>query len=234
MRQNQEPATRPFTNHAPASGPDKKAGSPETGIPGLAAEPARVIRIGSMILQLLDEMHGSPLDEAARRRLAEVHDRSVKGLQDGLAPGLAEELHRLWQPLSDGSPASDEELRTGQAQLAGWIAGLVHGIQTAVAAQQTATRQLLGALQPGPAFPPATVIIIPLPGQETARRSRAGIPGTPRPAAAASLPANTSDRPASLHFPQPFRAPFWQSARIGKPLPDGSSEGHNQSNSNAG
>lgn len=159
MRQNPKTETRPPAVDTPGNGPDKKARTLDTGVPGLAEEPGKVIRIGSMILQILAEMRSAPLDDAARMRLAEIHDRSVKELQDGLAPGLAEELHRLWQPLAQGSPASGEELRIGQAQLAGWIAGLIHGIQTALTAQQTATRQLLAPLQSGPPFPPGALII---------------------------------------------------------------------------
>lgn len=187
MTQNYEPAMQPSTADTPGTGPGKMPRTPDTGVGGLAEEPAKVIRIGSMILQLLDEMRSSPLDDAARTRLAEVHDRAVKELQDGLAPGLAEELHRLWQPLAHGAPASDEELRVGQAQLAGWIAGLVQGIQTTVAAQQAAARQLLAPLQGGPAFPPAAVII-PAALAGNTQPDPGGRPRNPKPGSGGSLP----------------------------------------------
>jgi hypothetical protein len=122
----------------------------------LVEDPVKVMRIGTSLLRLLDEVHSGPLDEQARARLAEIHQRSVEELQDGLAPGPAEELERLWQPLTSESPASEEELRIGQAQLSGWIGGLVQDIQTAIAAKQVATRQMLGPLQAGP-FPPGAI-----------------------------------------------------------------------------
>jgi hypothetical protein len=122
----------------------------------LVEDPVKVMRIGTSLLHLLDEVHNGPLDEQARARLAEIHQRSVEELQDSLAPGPAEELERLWQPLTRESLGSEEELRIGQAQLSGWIGGLVQDIQTAIAAKQKATQQMLGPLPPGP-FPPGVI-----------------------------------------------------------------------------
>ncbi|MER7072212.1 bacterial proteasome activator family protein [Terrabacter sp. NPDC000476] len=118
----------------------------------LVEEPAKVMRIGSMIKQLLEEVRNAPLDEAGRRRLAEVHHRSLDELKDGLAPELVAELDRIALPFRDESP-SDAELRIAQAQLVGWLEGLFHGIQTALVAQQMAAQQQLQqmrALPPGP------------------------------------------------------------------------------------
>jgi len=120
------------------------AGSP---LGRLAEDPAKVMRIGTSIIRLLDEVHHAPLDDEARARLAHVHQRSVEELQDGLAPGPAQELQRLWQPLTGASSASEEELRIGQAQLSGWIGGLVQDIQSTIAAKQAATRQALEPLE---------------------------------------------------------------------------------------
>ena len=118
----------------------------------LVEQPAKVMRIGSMIKNLLEEVRNAPLDDAGRRRLAEIHSRSVAELKDGLAPELIEELDRLALPFGDGSP-SDAELRIAQAQLVGWLEGLFHGIQTALVAQQMAAQQQLAgmrrALPPG-------------------------------------------------------------------------------------
>ncbi|WP_104044775.1 proteasome activator [Arthrobacter sp. ZGTC412] len=122
----------------------------------LAEDPAKVMRIGTSILRLLDEVHNAPLDDA-RARLAHVHQRSVEELQDGLAPGPAEELRRLWQPLTSASSASEEELRIGQAQLSGWIGGLVQDIQSTIEAKQAATRQLLEPVQPPLPDPPGSM-----------------------------------------------------------------------------
>ena len=125
----------------------------------LVEQPATVMRIGSMIKQLLEEVRGAPLDEAGRVRLAEIHRRSIKELEDGLAPELIEELDRLALPFGTDATPTDAELRIAQAQLVGWLEGLFHGIQTALFAQQMAAQQQLAqmrrALPPGHAGHPA-------------------------------------------------------------------------------
>jgi hypothetical protein len=118
----------------------------------LVEEPAKVMRIGSMIKQLLEEVRNAPLDAAGRRRLADIHHRSIEELKDGLAPELVAELDRIALPFREDEP-SDAELRIAQAQLVGWLEGLFHGIQTALVAQQMAAQQQLQqmrALPPGP------------------------------------------------------------------------------------
>ncbi|MFI6563883.1 bacterial proteasome activator family protein [Streptomyces sp. NPDC050534] len=116
-------------------------------------QPAKVMRIGSMIKQLLEEVRAAPLDEASRARLKDIHRSSVKELEDGLAPELVEELERLSLPFRDDGTPSDAELRIAQAQLVGWLEGLFHGIQTTLFAQQMAARaqleQMRRALPPG-------------------------------------------------------------------------------------
>jgi hypothetical protein len=106
----------------------------------LVEQPAKVMRIGSMIRQLLEEVKAAPLDEASRNRLREIHAASIKELEEGLAPELVEELERLTLPFSEDVTPSDGELRIAQAQLVGWLEGLFHGIQTAIYAQQMAAR----------------------------------------------------------------------------------------------
>jgi hypothetical protein len=120
-------------------------------------EPAKVMRIGTMIRQLLEEVKGAPLDVAARERLAEIHERSIRELEDGLAPELVDELHRISLPFSDDAVPSESELRVAQAQLVGWLEGLFHGIQTAIAAQQAA-HQLAAAQVQLRQLPPGTMI----------------------------------------------------------------------------
>ncbi len=119
----------------------------------LIEQPAKVMRIGSMIKQLLEEVRNAPLDDAGRARLAEIHRRSIKELEDGLAPELIEELERIALPFSEDHAPTDAELRIAQAQLVGWLEGLFHGIQTALFAQQMAAQQQLAqmrrALPPG-------------------------------------------------------------------------------------
>ena len=118
----------------------------------LVEQPAKVMRIGSMIRQLLEEVKSAPLDEASRQRLKEIHQSSIKELEAGLAPELIEELERLSLPFTEATP-SEAELRIAQAQLVGWLEGLFHGIQTAIYAQQVAARaqleQMRRALPPG-------------------------------------------------------------------------------------
>jgi hypothetical protein len=119
----------------------------------LIEQPAKVMRIGSMIKQLLEEVRVAPLDEASRQRLREIHHRSIVELEDGLAPELREELERLSLPFGEGTP-SESELRVAQAQLVGWLEGLFHGIQAALVAQQMAARMQLEQMRSGrPALP---------------------------------------------------------------------------------
>ncbi|MFG3496146.1 bacterial proteasome activator family protein [Streptomyces sp. NPDC047928] len=125
----------------------------EVPVTEMVEQPAKVMRIGSMIKQLLEEVRAAPLDEASRVRLKEIHASSVKELEDGLAPELVEELERLSLPFTDEAVPSEAELRIAQAQLVGWLEGLFHGIQTALFAQQMAARaqleQMRRALPPG-------------------------------------------------------------------------------------
>jgi hypothetical protein len=128
---------------------DDDDGEPVTD---LVEEPAKVMRIGSMIRMLLEEVKAAPVDEAGRTRLAGVLRTSIGELKQGLAPELGDELDRLIDPFSGDTP-SESELRIAQAQLVGWLEGLFHGIQTAIYAQQMAARaqleQMRRALPPG-------------------------------------------------------------------------------------
>ena len=112
-------------------------------------EPAKILRIGEMIKRLLEEVRSAPLDEAARARLAEVHERSITELEDGLSPDLVAELHRITLPFTDDAVPSEAELRIAQAQLVGWLEGLFHGLQTAMVAQQMAAQAQLQQMQAG-------------------------------------------------------------------------------------
>ncbi len=122
---------------------DDSEGDGERHITELVEQPAKVMRIGSMIRQLLEEVKAAPLDEASRQRLKEIHAASIKELESGLAPELVEELDRLTLPFTEQGTPSEGELRIAQAQLVGWLEGLFHGIQTAIYAQQVASRAQL-------------------------------------------------------------------------------------------
>jgi hypothetical protein len=116
---------------------------PEAAQGGESVEhPAKVMRIGSMIRQLLEEVRQAPLDDASRSRLKEIYETSVRELAEGLSPDLRDELARLALPFDQDSP-SDAELRIAQAQLVGWLEGLFHGIQATLFAQQMQARQQL-------------------------------------------------------------------------------------------
>ena len=106
-------------------------------------QPAKVMRIGSMVKQLLEEVRHSPLDEASRSRLREIYETSVHELAESLSPDLKEELARLAIPFGDGAAPSEAELRVAQAQLVGWLEGLFHGIQATLFAQQMQARAQL-------------------------------------------------------------------------------------------
>ncbi|MFI6602949.1 bacterial proteasome activator family protein [Nonomuraea sp. NPDC050536] len=138
------------TPHIVVVGPDFQgnqgdSGEDERSVTNLVEQPAKVMRIGSMIRQLLEEVRAAPLDEASRKRLKEIHESSIKELEDGLAPELVDELERLSLPFTDdnGTPPSEAELRIAHAQLVGWLEGLFHGIQTTLFAQQMAARAQL-------------------------------------------------------------------------------------------
>ncbi len=151
---------------------DDEDGEGERHVTELVEQPAKVMRIGGMIRQLLEEVKSAPLDEASRNRLKDIHAASIKELETGLAPELVEELERLSLPFTEDTVPSDAELRIAQAQLVGWLEGLFHGIQTALFAQQMAARaqlEQMRALPPGtshPGMPPQGAPGMPQPQRQ--------------------------------------------------------------------
>ena len=117
-------------------------------------QPAKVMRIGTMIKQLLEEVRAAPLDERGLQRLVEIHRKSIVELEDGLAPELRDELERISTSFEEDTTPSEAELRIAQAQLVGWLEGLFHGIQAALVAQQMAARMQLDQMRGRPALPP--------------------------------------------------------------------------------
>jgi hypothetical protein len=122
-------------------GPDEDGQVESIG--DMVEQPAKVMRIGTMIKQLLEEVRAAPLDDASRNRLRDIHAASIRELEEGLSPELREELERITLPFAEGETPSDAELRIVQAQLVGWLEGVFHGIQTALFAQQMAARAQL-------------------------------------------------------------------------------------------
>jgi hypothetical protein len=146
------------------NGSDALSSNGETNSNGdeTVQEPAKVMRIGSMIKGLLEEVRQMQLDVPSRERLAEIYERSVVELADAISPDLKEELQMLALPFKEGDVPSDAELRVAKAQLVGWLEGLFHGIQATLFAQQLAARQQLEQMRQ-----------LPSPGDSQAER-----PGT--------------------------------------------------------
>jgi hypothetical protein len=159
------PDGQPIGQLSPAQGSTPGQSGDDGGdVAGMVEQPAKVMRIGTMIKQLLEEVRAAPLDDASRVRLREIHQSSIRELEEGLSPELHDELERLTLPFTDNATPSDAELRIAQAQLVGWLEGLFHGIQTALFAQQMAARAQLEEMRrralpgppgmPGPPQPP--------------------------------------------------------------------------------
>jgi hypothetical protein len=138
-----------------APGQGQESGTDEST--DFISQPAKVMRIGSMVKTLLDEARSAPLDEAGRLRLREIYQTSINELSGALSPDLGGELSRMVLPFSSDVP-SESELRVAQAQLVGWLEGLFHGIQASIFAQQAAAAAQLEkmrdrSLNPGTAEP---------------------------------------------------------------------------------
>jgi len=155
------PDGRPVGTMPMPHGAVEDDGGPAAGLAEMVEQPAKVMRIGTMIKQLLEEVRAAPLDDASRQRLRDIHQSSIRELEQGLAPELREELERITLPFAENETPSDAELRIAQAQLVGWLEGVFHGIQTALFAQQMAARAQLEEMrrkalpggQAGPAQP---------------------------------------------------------------------------------
>jgi Protein of unknown function (DUF2587) len=155
----------------PSGPPEERAqegGTPEEERREAIEQPGKVMRIGTMVKQLLDEVRQAPMDEAGRVRLREIYEQSVRELSSGLSPDLSEELDRMALPFEENKVPSEAELRVAQAQLVGWLEGLFHGIQATLVAQQMATRAQLdqmrqrglprGEVEEGPPARPGTYL----------------------------------------------------------------------------
>lgn len=144
-----EPVAEPV--EAEIVDPPPEAAAPMA--PGSVSEPAKVMRIGAMIKQLLEEVRTTDLDEGGRNRLREIYDTSITELSEALSPDLQEELTSLATPFGDDDLPSESELRIAQAQLVGWLEGLFHGIQATLFAQQMAARQQLEQIKQAQGLP---------------------------------------------------------------------------------
>jgi len=146
-------ALRPEVVDGPAvggAGPEERGGTDADGegaVEESIEKPAKLLRIGSMVKQLLEEVRSAPLDEASRARMKEIYEQSIRELAEGLSPDLAAELDRISIPFDSPTTPSDAELRVAHAQLVGWLEGLFHGIQATLVAQQVAARAQLDEMR---------------------------------------------------------------------------------------
>lgn len=137
------------------SAPPEPSGPPAEG--EAVSQPAKLIRIASMVRNMLEEVRRAPLDDAGRRMLRQIHDKSLTELEDVLSPDLRDELAEVVLPFTEVTP-SESELRIAQAQLVGWLEGLFHGIQATLFTQQAMAQQQMEqmrrrALTPGQPAP---------------------------------------------------------------------------------
>jgi hypothetical protein len=156
QEQNENVKVNPDEVLAPG---EEEAKPPEDIETDYISQPAKVMRIGSMVKSLLDEARSAPIDEAGRARLREIYQISITELSGALSPDLGGELARMAPPFSADLP-SESELRIAQAQLVGWLEGLFHGIQASLFAQQAAAAAQLEkmrdrSLNPGSSEPRA-------------------------------------------------------------------------------
>jgi hypothetical protein len=175
--QDNAEATEQVVEHGELLPPDGEEPDDE---PGESIEqPAKVMRMGAMMRQLLEELREAELDNPSRERLRDIYETSVRELGSALSPDLRDELGRLALPFSDDEIPSDAELRVAEAQLVGWLEGLVQGIQATLFAQQMAAQQQLqnmrGQLPPGQ-MPPGQMPrgMPPQPGQPPDPEARPG------------------------------------------------------------
>ena len=117
-------------------------------MPTGVANPATLIRIGTMVQAMLDEVRQVTLDEDGRRRMSEIYQRAIDAIKETVSEELRDELSSLHLPFDDGTPSA-AELRVAQAQLLGWLDGLFRGIQAAVFNQQLTAQRQLQQLQQG-------------------------------------------------------------------------------------
>ncbi|HXA95594.1 MAG TPA: proteasome activator [Candidatus Dormibacteraeota bacterium] len=135
---NEEPQSMPMIL-PPAQGPTVE-------------QPAKLIRIASMIRELLQDVRQSTPDEAGRKRLREVYERALAALKEGVSKELQDELETLTLPLA--ATPSESEIRLAQAQLVGWLEGLFQGIQAALWTQHMQARAEIEQMRRHRSLPP--------------------------------------------------------------------------------
>ncbi|HSJ83354.1 MAG TPA: proteasome activator [Acidimicrobiia bacterium] len=143
-----EEAVKPDAVEAVPEGEAAEEDRPEPPV----SEPSKLIRIASMTRAMLEEVRQAPLDDGGRRRLADVHARSLEELREILSAELLDEFNEIMVPLDEG--VSEASLRIAQAQLIGWLEGLFHGIQASLWSQQMVAQSQLAEVQKRALGPP--------------------------------------------------------------------------------
>jgi len=124
------------------------------------SDPAKLIRLGTMLQTLMAEVRNADTDVESRKLLARIHNETMEELATVLSSDLMDELSEFTNCCDDEGVPTEAEIRVAQAQLVGWLQGLLQGLQASMAAQQTAAAQQLQQLAtrqsaPGPGGPTA-------------------------------------------------------------------------------
>jgi hypothetical protein len=123
---------------------------PDPEPPEFVDQPDKVVRLTVMLKRLLEEVRQDDLGPGARARLRSVYETSMNELTGTISEDLQAELGRLSVSFDEPEPPSEGELRVAQAQLVGWLEGVVRGIQNALRAQSGARPQPPPGLGPPP------------------------------------------------------------------------------------
>ena len=148
-RERVQPEVIPEGDGGAAASAEDTAGAPAAAEE--VTHPTKLIRIASMVRSMLDEVRRAPLDDAGRKALRGIHEKSLDELEDVISPELRAELAEVSLPFSSETP-SESELRLAQAQLVGWLEGLFHGIQATLFTQQAMAQAQLDEMRRRPAL----------------------------------------------------------------------------------
>jgi len=124
--------------------PDGPDGDTPDAMQPAVSDTAKLIRLGTMVQALMDEVRSADTDEQSRMMLARIHNETVEELSKVLSPDLMDELSEFSACCDETGVPTEAEIRVAQAQLVGWMQGLLQGLQASMVAQQaSAAGQLL-------------------------------------------------------------------------------------------
>jgi len=106
----------------------------------LVGQPGRVSWVASLMKQLLEEVRVAPLGSAGRARVAVIRDRSIPGLERGIAVDVVDALDAVNVPAGDQEPSvtvpSADEPRVSQGTRMSRAEMLLRHIETAQLGQR--------------------------------------------------------------------------------------------------